>query len=108
MKIINIGLVFLNLLTVHNPPNSFFKNASVNQFKIANTTITEIKKDSAETNLLLFVHGGAFIAGPNQLHWNVIKKLSKETKQTIWVCDYPKADLKQFPTIQLLILKAMQ
>jgi acetyl esterase/lipase len=76
---------------VHNPPNSFFKNASVNQFKIANTTITEIKKDSAETNLLLFVHGGAFIAGPNQLHWNVIKKLSKETKQTIWVCDYPKA-----------------
>jgi len=42
-------------------------------------------------NLLLFVHGGGFISGPNQLHWNIIEKLSKETKQTIWVCDYPKA-----------------
>lgn len=73
------------------PRSHFFRRPNVNQFKIANTTITEIRKDSAEMNLLIFVHGGGFISGPNQLHWDVIKKLSIETKQTIWVCDYPKA-----------------
>jgi|GEM_PF-830575 len=76
---------------IHIPRSRFFRRSNVNQFRIANTTITEISKEPVETNLLLFVHGGAFISGPNQLHWNVIEKLSKETKQTIWVCDYPKA-----------------
>lgn len=76
---------------IHIPRSRFFRRPNVNQFRIANTTITEISKEPVETNLLLFVHGGAFISGPNQLHWNVIEKLSKETKQTIWVCDYPKA-----------------
>lgn len=76
---------------IHNPHSPFFRRPNVNQFKIANTTITEIKNNSTEMNLLIFVHGGGFVSGPNQLHWDVIKKIAKETKQTIWVCDYPKA-----------------
>lgn len=76
---------------IHIPRSRFFRRPNVNQFRIANTTITEINKEPSETNLLLFVHGGAFISGPNQLHWDIIKKISKETNQTIWVCDYPKA-----------------
>ena len=76
---------------IHIPQSRFFRRPNVNQFKIANTTVTVINKEPVETKLLIFVHGGGFISGPNQLHWNIIEQLSKETKQTIWVCDYPKA-----------------
>jgi acetyl esterase/lipase len=76
---------------IHHPKGPFFKQNQVRTFKISNTQITEIKRNKTSNNLLIFIHGGAFISGPAKHHWDTIQELSKQTKYTIWMCDYPKA-----------------
>ena len=51
--------------------------------------------------LLIYFHGGAFVAGPAQHHWDTIECLSKKTKHTIWVCNYPKAPESKIDEISI-------
>jgi len=76
---------------VFQPKGSFFKKFITQQFQIAKTTITEINCNSNPQKLLLFIHGGAFISGPAQHHWDTIKAIAKKTDYIIWMCNYPKA-----------------
>jgi len=84
---------------VHHPKGSFFKRQGINRFKIADSAITEIKQGAINDKLLIFIHGGAYISGPAKHHWDTIKVLSRETKYTIWMCDYPKAPENQIKNI---------
>lgn len=74
---------------VYIPKNKYFKNSRTKTFTISNSTIIEINQNS--DRLILFIHGGAFISGPAQHHWNTIEKIAKKVNQTIWLCNYPKA-----------------
>lgn len=51
--------------------------------------------DSAEKNennkYILYFHGGAYMGGLENYHWNFIEKLSKETGYGIIIPDYPLA-----------------
>jgi acetyl esterase/lipase len=76
---------------VHQPKGLFFKQKNIRHFKVLNSLITEIKKDINPDSLLIFVHGGAFISGPSQLHWDTVNTIFNKTNHTIWMCDYPKA-----------------
>lgn len=76
---------------VFYPKGRFFKQNTTKSFEVSNSLITEIAKDGSSDKLLLFVHGGAFISGPGQHHWDTIKEISKQTNYTIWMCNYPKA-----------------
>lgn len=76
---------------IHHPKNRFFNSKMVKRFSIDNTRVTEFKKKENSKKLLLFIHGGAFISGPNMIHWNIVKKLSRNSRHTIWLCDYPKS-----------------
>jgi acetyl esterase/lipase len=76
---------------VYKPNKSLFKDYRVEKIKIDNTTVTEIKGDNESNQLLIFIHGGAFVSGPAQHHWDAIKEIIKQTDFTIWMCDYPKA-----------------
>ncbi|WP_047419533.1 alpha/beta hydrolase [Cellulophaga sp. Hel_I_12] len=76
---------------VHYPKNNFFRENHVSNFKVLDSLITEIKQEESSTNLLIFIHGGAFILGPSQHHWDTVKEIAKLTNYTIWMCDYPKA-----------------
>lgn len=76
---------------VYNPKGRFFKKYITNSYKIFNSSITEIKYHSNTNKLLLFIHGGAFISGPGQHHWDTVKRLAKKTDYAIWMCNYPKA-----------------
>ena len=84
---------------IHHPKGSFFRKHKVRDFKISNTLITELKKNESSDKLLIFIHGGAFISGPSQVHWDVIKEILKRTNQTVWMCDYPKAPENKIITI---------
>lgn len=75
---------------VHVPKSTFFKTRS-SSFVVAGTSITEIKSSSDPSKLLIFLHGGAFVSGPSQHHWDSIEKIAKSTAHTIWLCNYPKA-----------------
>ncbi|WP_299241673.1 alpha/beta hydrolase [uncultured Aquimarina sp.] len=76
---------------VYHPKGRFFKQHITKRFKVLDSEVTEIKKENTPNKLLLFVHGGAFISGPGQHHWDTIKVIAKQTDYTIWMCNYPKA-----------------
>lgn len=79
---------------VHSPKGAYFRKNSHN-FKISDTLITEVSKNDASDKIILFIHGGAFISGPAKHHWDTIQEISKQTNQTVWMCDYPKAPENQ-------------
>lgn len=76
---------------VHHPKGSFFKQNQVRNFKVLDSLITEININGHTGNLLIFIHGGAFISGPAQHHWEAAKEIAKQTNDIIWMCNYPKA-----------------
>lgn len=76
---------------VHYPKGNFFKQNQLRNFKISDSIITEIGVNEKFDNLLIFIHGGAFISGPAQHHWDSLKKIANQTNYKIWMCDYPKA-----------------
>lgn len=76
---------------VFEPKGKFFTQHNTKNFKVLNSLITEIANHTKSEKLLIFVHGGAFISGPAQHHWDTIKTISSQTSHTIWMCNYPKA-----------------
>ena len=76
---------------VYQPRGRFFKQNNIRKFEVSNSSITEIGPQQNATKLLIFIHGGAYISGPAQHHWDTVKEISKQTQHTVWVCNYPKA-----------------
>jgi len=76
---------------VYYPKGEFFKQNLLRNFKVSDTLITEIGLNETFENLLIFIHGGAFISGPAQHHWDTLKKIAQQTNYKIWMCNYPKA-----------------
>ena len=76
---------------VHYPKGKFFEQNKIQNFKVLDSLITEIGLNQNSDRLLIFIHGGAFISGPAQHHWNSVKKIAAKTNYKIWMCDYPKS-----------------
>ncbi|GGD14152.1 alpha/beta hydrolase [Flavobacterium orientale] len=76
---------------VYFPKNSFFKGEHVTAFSLLKTKIVAIRNGGNPESLLLYLHGGAFVSGPTHYHWDAIEKIAKNTKHTVWMCNYPKA-----------------
>ncbi len=76
---------------VHHPKGRILRQNLVRNFEIYNTPVTEVKRNKTSNDLLIFIHGGAFIFGPAKHHWDTIREIAKQTNHTIWMCDYPKA-----------------
>ena len=76
---------------VPNPKSSYIQSLAPKTYTIAQTKITEIKKNPSSQKLLLYIHGGAFISGPAQHHWDSLEKIVQHTNHTVWMCAYPKA-----------------
>ncbi|MFY0687508.1 MAG: alpha/beta hydrolase fold domain-containing protein [Cyclobacteriaceae bacterium] len=84
---------------VHKPVGSFFKKNILQTFKISDSLITEIGLSKNADNLLVFIHGGAFISGPSKHHWDVAKEIVEQTNHKVWLCNYPKAPENQIKEI---------
>lgn len=76
---------------IHHPTGKFFKQNILRIFKVSDSLITEIGCNTNSDKLLICIHGGAFISGPAQHHWDAIREIAKQTDYKIWMCDYPKA-----------------
>ncbi|WP_347053568.1 alpha/beta hydrolase [Flavobacterium olei] len=85
-----IDLLKLRKEDVYFPKSIFFKTSSTS-FLIGGTKVTEIKTKGDSDKLLVFIHGGAFVSGPSQHHWDSVEKMAKNIQQTVWICNYPKA-----------------
>jgi acetyl esterase/lipase len=86
-----INFLALRKEDVHLPKSSFYKTNKTSTFSILKTKVTQIINASESDKLLIYIHGGAFISGPVQHHWDSLKKISKNTNYNIWFCNYPKA-----------------
>lgn len=93
---------------IYTPKGSFFNSSLTSVFNIAETKITEIRKNETSEKLLIFVHGGAFVFGPSAHHWDTIKTLSKNTDFNVWMCDYPKAPENKIDNISHNIYQVFQ
>lgn len=76
---------------VRYPKEAFFTRNKIRNFKVLNSSITEIGLNRNSDKLLIFIHGGAFISGPAKHHWDTVKEIVKKSNCLIWMCDYPKA-----------------
>ena len=74
---------------VHNPKSKIFRNENHKPFTLLDTTITPLSKNS--DTLVLYLHGGAFVSGPGQHHWDALAKIFTLSPCDVWMCDYPKA-----------------
>lgn len=81
------------------PKGLFYKKRITRRFPVLKSTITEIRDSSSSKPLILYIHGGAFISGPAQHHWDSLKKIIRETGYDVWMCDYPKAPEHQIEEI---------
>ncbi|WP_066759790.1 alpha/beta hydrolase fold domain-containing protein [Crocinitomix algicola] len=81
------------------PKGKFFKEYGTKKFEVLGSTIHEVAMHKASKKLVIFVHGGAFISGPAQHHWDAVETIAEETSCRIWLCNYPKAPASQIEEI---------
>jgi acetyl esterase/lipase len=86
---------------VYIPKSRYFKTNKISTFSILKTKITQINNSAESDKLLIYIHGGAFVFGPSQHHWDTIQRLSKKTKYNIWMCNYPKAPENKIDEISI-------
>jgi acetyl esterase/lipase len=73
------------------PRGTFYKSNAVRNFEVDGFKVTALETESLGGRLMIYLHGGAFVSGPGQHHWDTIKKIHKDTGINIWLVDYPKA-----------------
>lgn len=73
------------------PRGTFYKSSAVRNFEVDGFKVTSLESESIGGRLIIYLHGGAFVSGPGQHHWDTIKKVHKDTGINIWLLDYPKA-----------------
>lgn len=84
---------------VHQPKGRFFKRCISRSFRVKDSLVTEVCLNKNADQLLIFIHGGAFISGPAQHHWDTAKTIVQNTPCNVWMCDYPKAPEHQIAQI---------
>lgn len=93
------------------PKNSFIQQNSL-VFTVEKTEITAISTKKDSKNLVIYIHGGAFVSGPCAHHWDSLAEIAKASQQTIWMCNYPKAPEHQIgeimKNIEAVYEKALQ
>jgi acetyl esterase/lipase len=74
------------------PKKSIYRVADVSLSYILERQVWEIKpKNSKPEIVVIFLHGGAYIANISKMHWNVVQKIVEMIRPIIYVPDYPIA-----------------
>jgi len=74
------------------PGRKIYSKAEVLIERILGRCIWEVKpKDTKSDVVILFLHGGAYMANITKMHWNLVEKLIDITSAVIVVLDYPLA-----------------
>jgi acetyl esterase/lipase len=98
-----IDYLKLRKIDVYSPNSKFYKTNKISTFQILKTAITQIENSEKSDKLLIYLHGGAFISGPAQHHWDSMEIISKKTNLDIWMCNYPKAPENKIEVISINI-----
>jgi acetyl esterase/lipase len=73
-----------------NIPKSFFRKYDVQTVPQNGRNIWEITRKNCDSDLIImYLHGGAYYANINTLHWRLIEQLVIKTNARVIVPDYP-------------------
>jgi acetyl esterase/lipase len=88
----------------HTPSKNMRKKYEIIKKKIESQVYYVVSpKCEKETNVILFLHGGAYIKEMNSFYWDVVSRLEKELKATIYIPIYPLAPKNNYEkTMQML------
>ena len=74
------------------PPKSLLRNFTIQNFEQKGRRIWIIYPKERKTDVVvLYLHGGAYMANISKQHWDLIEQLMNKTNATIVVPDYPLA-----------------
>jgi len=60
---------------IYHPSGNFYKKYITKKWEIEKSKLTEIQYKLPVKRLLLYIHGGAFISGSAQHHWDSLKTI---------------------------------
>lgn len=96
-----LNLKMLRLIDIHEPPKLFFQNCNIKKIEIEGSTVHIAEpKNSDKKEILLYIHGGAFVSGPMRVHWHFLSKIAKKTGYQVAMVDYPKSPENDFRVVQ--------
>lgn len=79
------------------PSKSIRKNFSVQMTQLAGRKVWTVSALQGNSDLvILYLHGGAYMANINRQHWDLIGQLIRKTNAVVIVPDYPLAPLATF------------
>ncbi len=71
--------------------------ATIRRFKLSGLNVEEIKVQDEATQLILYIHGGAFFVGSLSTHRAYLTQVAARTQMQILHVEYPLAPEYQFP-----------
>ena len=79
------------------PTDTLFKHFDVRENTLRNRRVWTIAPIANNTDLvILYLHGGAYMANITKNHWDLIEQLITKTNATFVVPDYPLAPLANY------------
>lgn len=93
------NIVWLRLRDRRRPSARHVKGCSLRNEFIGGVACTLLTPDRLlhEERLIFYLHGGAYVCGPNQFHWPMLAKLSRLTGTAVVVVRYGLAPEHPFP-----------
>lgn len=72
------------------PPKSLQRKLTVQETEQEGRKVWRVyPKESKANSVILFLHGGAYMAGISKLHWDLVNQLAQGTNAIVVVPDYP-------------------
>lgn len=83
-------------------------DVSVNLYHQRNIFIVKNKEPKREDRVLLYLHGGSYIAELKQEHWEFVQEIVQETDATVIIPDYPLAPKYGYTDVFSMLLPLYQ
>jgi len=71
------------------PPSFIYSKKEVNTLIFQKRKVWTIKPKSAKKQVILYVHGGGYVANLSLIHWDFIQEVVEKTNSIMVVPDYP-------------------
>jgi len=94
---------------IKRPPGLIHANFHVSESDIASFPLFTMMSDNKPAKeIILYLHGGSYVVGPNMLHWYTLNHLSSLEKFDFALLDYPKTPEHQALTTMKVTLNTYQ
>jgi epsilon-lactone hydrolase len=84
------------------------KGTKVSRTEIAGVDVDVITNCGSPKRIILYIHGGGFVYGGNQVHMHMLSVLSRLANATVYAVDYSVSPEHQFPVARDEVIAVFQ